>query len=183
MPDDKGNVTEQEKADLSKQRGVAAATIKDPEERRKFIAAQGDTEAQKKGLPVLDYQNLAKEAGNKIALASYKKGTDKVPKTGTYKLHEGEAVLTKQENEARKKGKKKHLHKIITTRAKDGSFGHEHIYKDDPDSEQEGKPVFAGTSATMDDLHQHMDDNLNPQEEAAEGEGGGQPSGDEPEQA
>lgn len=178
MPDEKGNVTEQEKADLSKQRGAAAAKIQDPEERRKFIAAQGDTEAKKKTLPVLDYQQLSREAGEKQALASYKKGTDYVPKTGNYKLHEGEAVLTKEQNSDRGEGKrkkKKHLHKVITTRAGDGSFGHEHIYKDSPDDEQEGKPVFAGTSQSMDDLHQHMDDHLGPQEQAQ----GGEPDGDE----
>ena len=33
-------------------------------------------------------------------LASFKEGTDYVPKTGLYKLHEGEAVKTKEENMA-----------------------------------------------------------------------------------
>ena len=38
-------------------------------------------------------------------LGSYKKGTKRVPKTGTYKLHKGEAVLTKKQNTtAKKKG-------------------------------------------------------------------------------
>ena len=38
-------------------------------------------------------------------LGSYKKGTKRVPKTGTYKLHKGEAVLTKKQNAtAKKKG-------------------------------------------------------------------------------
>lgn len=173
MPTESGKVSEQEKAELSKQRGQAAASIKDPEERRKFIAAQGDTEAKKKDLPVLDYQQLSREASTQQAIGSYKKGTDNVPKTGNYELHEGEAVLTKKENEARKK--KKHLHAITTTKAKDGSFVHEHHYKDSPDDEKTGKPVFGGTSATMEDLHAHMDDHLGAQQ--------GEPDGDEQAQA
>ena len=52
------------------------------------------------------------------------------------------------------KGKKKRPHKIITTRAQDGSFGHEHMY------EGSDKPVFAGTSQGMEDLHAHMDDHF-----------------------
>jgi hypothetical protein len=55
-----------------------------------------------------------------------------------------------------KPGKKKHKkpHKIITTRAQDGSFGHEHVH------EGSDKPVFAGTSQNMDDLKQHMEDHF-----------------------
>jgi hypothetical protein len=59
--------------------------------------------------------------------------------------------------------KKKKLHKIITTRAQDGSFGHEHMY------EGESQPVFAGTSKTLDDVHQHHDDHFGGGEQ-----GGGQ---------
>jgi hypothetical protein len=53
-----------------------------------------------------------------------------------------------------KKSGKKKPHKIITTRAQDGSFGHEHLY------EGSDKPVFAGTSQGMEDLHAHMDDHF-----------------------
>jgi hypothetical protein len=189
MPDEKGKVSEQEKADLSKQRGAAAATIKDPEKRRQFIAAQGDTEGKKKDLPVLDYKNLTQEAADTQAIAQYKKGTDYVPKTGNYKLHEGEAVLTKKENEKRGDGagkKKKHLHQVITTQARDGSWSHEHVYKDDPEHQHSSPPVFAGTSQNMEDMHSHMDDHWGPQanadapaggdDEAAEG---AQPAGEE----
>lgn len=80
------------------------------------------------------------------------------------------------------KSKKKHLHKIITTRAHDGSFGHEHVYKDHPEDANEHPPVFAGTSQSMDDLHQHMDDHFGegggsgePAEEAAEAGAGAAP--------
>lgn len=61
------------------------------------------------------------------------------------------------------KHKKKKPHKIITTRAEDGSFGHEHV-------DEDGRQKFAGTSQTMEDLHQHMDDHLGGDEEQPEGE-------------
>jgi hypothetical protein len=89
----------------------------------------------------------------------------------------------KPKSEHGKKHKPK-LHKIITTRAKDGSFGHEHLH------EGSHEPVFAGTSRDMDDLHQHMDDHFGPgggetpAPEAAQAEAapGGAPGG-EPEPA
>jgi hypothetical protein len=74
------------------------------------------------------------------------------------------------------KKKKKHLHQIITTKAKDGSFGHEHVYKDHPDDIHSHPPVFAGTSQNMEDLHSHMDDHF-----GGGGDGGG--GGAEEEQA
>lgn len=86
--------------------------------------------------------------------------------------HERERERKEPGSEKREKqgGKKKklHLHQIITTRAKDGSFGHEHIYKDHPDDVHSRPPVFAGTSQDMEDLHQHMDDHFGG---GAEGEG------------
>lgn len=72
---------------------------------------------------------------------------------------------------ADKKPKHKKPYKIITTRAKDGSFGHEHMH------EGEAQPVFAGTSRDLEDVHQHMNDHFGDgQEEQPEPEeGGGQP--------
>jgi hypothetical protein len=80
------------------------------------------------------------------------------------------------------KKKKPKLHKIITTRAKDGSFGHEHIH------EGSNEPVFAGTSRDMSDLHQHFDDHFGPgggepAEEAGETPPAGSPPGGEVEPA
>lgn len=78
--------------------------------------------------------------------------------------------------------KKKHKgpHKMITTRAKDGSFGHEHI------EHPGGTPVFAGTSRDLADLHQHMDDHYGSapgggEEEEAEGAAPGGAGAGEPE--
>lgn len=72
------------------------------------------------------------------------------------------------EKEKSKKHHKKVPHKIITTRAEDGSFGHEHIHHGSDRS------VFAGTSQNLDDLKQHMQDHFGggggAQEEQAEGE-------------
>ena len=78
------------------------------------------------------------------------------------KIGEADAVAEEKPKHEEHKGRKKkpHLHKIITTRAKDGSFGHEHVYKDHPDAESSHAPVFAGTSRDMDDLHAHMDDHF-----------------------
>jgi hypothetical protein len=82
--------------------------------------------------------------------------------------------------EERKGGKKKrlHLHQIITTRAQDGTFGHEHVYKEKPEDMHSRPPVFAGTSQDMDDLHQHMDDHFGggAEQEEPEEQGGEQPA-------
>lgn len=61
---------------------------------------------------------------------------------------------------------KKHLHQIITTQAHDGTFLHEHVYKDKKEDHHTHPPTFAGTSSNMEDLHQHMDDHFGPQASA-----------------
>jgi hypothetical protein len=72
--------------------------------------------------------------------------------------------------------KKKHLHQIITTFAHDKTASHEHVYKDHKEDHHTHPPVFAGTSADMEDLHQHMDDHAGP---SMNGGGGAEPDGDE----
>jgi len=83
------------------------------------------------------------------------------------------AEKKEHEHEASHKGKakKKHLHQIITTRARDGSFSHDHIYKDHPEHPHSHPPVFAGTSQDVDDLKQHMEDHFGDGAQAAENEG------------
>lgn len=82
-------VGEDEKATLSKRRGQYAAT-KTGSERKQAISAQGDAEARGKGkLSRLAYNRLSTEA----ALGGFRKG-GKVKKTGTYRLHKNERVLT-----------------------------------------------------------------------------------------
>jgi hypothetical protein len=72
------------------------------------------------------------------------------------------------EGEERKGKKKKHLHQIITTQAHDGTWSHEHIYKDKKEDMHTHPPVFAGTSQSMEDLHDHVNDHWGPQSQAEE---------------
>jgi hypothetical protein len=67
-------------------------------------------------------------------LGSFKNGTDYVPKTGAYKLHEGEAVKTAKENmdpmalvPGRTEPKpKKEIHEIRSRKTHSGGIIHEH---------------------------------------------------------
>jgi hypothetical protein len=86
--------TEQEKANLSADRGKVAAHISDPAEKRDYIAKQGNAEAAGKDKTT----DLAQENFNKrnqlVVEGSMKKGGS-VGKTGLYQLHEGEFVVPK----------------------------------------------------------------------------------------
>jgi hypothetical protein len=73
-----------------------------------------------------------------------------------------------------KKGKKKHLTGIMTHKAEDGGFVHEHHYKDEDGNESKS---FGGVSADMDDLQQHMQDHLGPQATTGDDEESGAPPG------
>lgn len=82
-----------------------------------------------------------------------------------------------------KKAAKKHLHQVITTRAHDGSWMHEHVYKKKPEDAYTEPPVFAGTSQDMDDLHQHVDDHWgagHEEPDGDEGQGEGEPETGQP---
>lgn len=95
-------VTEEERAALAKQRGYLASQITDPAQRQKFVAQQGneEAEARRKGA---DLDELLRKQGEKtnnqsnriVAMGSFKKGGS-VPKTGPYKLHKGEFVVPKK---------------------------------------------------------------------------------------
>lgn len=52
------------------------------------------------------------------------------------------------------KKKKRKPRRIITTRHDDGSYSHEHQHDDGKHN------MFAGTSADLDDVKQHMDDHF-----------------------
>lgn len=62
------------------------------------------------------------------------------------------------------KKKKRKPRRITTTRHDDGTYSHEHMHDDGKHS------MFAGTSANLDDVKQHMDDHFGgePAEPAAE---------------
>lgn len=100
-------------------------------------------------------------------LGSFKKGTDSVPKTGTYKLHKGEAVIPAEENHMQKtmdKMKaalsaksddkpKKEIKEIVTSRAHDGKMIHVHKHH-----RPEHHPDETHVSNDMAELHKHFDD-------------------------
>lgn len=100
--------TEEQRAALSKKRGQAAAQINNPDQRQKFIQAQGALEQKHKGnVPDEEYERLQKEADDTagtgglnmdMAIPQYKKGTDFVPKTGLAMLHRGEKVTPAKKN-------------------------------------------------------------------------------------
>ena len=86
--------TELERASVSRQRGKVAAGMQPGEEKREFIAKQGQQEAKGKD----DLGELSQEAYRQRNInavqGSMKKG-GVVPKTGVYKLHKGEHVVPK----------------------------------------------------------------------------------------
>ena len=176
-------MTEQESAELSKRRGEAAAQITDPEKRRKFIAAQGDYETNKDASVFSKMSNMmtptkldseataVQASGGKEGLKSYKKGTDRVPKTGAYKLHEDEAVLNKakaekyravglaegplahgEAHDAKPKKAKKEVKAVHVRKAKNGGMIAENHHENPAIN-----PMEEHTLPDMSALHDHMD--------------------------
>jgi hypothetical protein len=96
-------------------------------------------------------------------LGSYKDGTNYVPKTGHYKLHEGEAVVPKKDNPMKKdmygmvtgddKPPKKIKH-IVTRKTHSGSYIHEHHHH-----APEHHPMEEHTSADAKAMAAHMSEN------------------------
>jgi hypothetical protein len=109
--------TEQQRADLAKQRGVQAAKMTDPAERRRYIAESANIDK--------DYEGMAQKTSamenvlmKRELLGSYKKGTKSVPKTGVYKLHKGEAVIPAKENKEKESPAEKDMKKRMKDIAK-----------------------------------------------------------------
>jgi len=161
MADDT-RVSEEQKAQLSKRRGQAAAQIVDPEERRKFISAQGDAEAANKGeLPVAKAKKMSEESG----LMGYKKGTPYVPKTGAAIVHKGERVVPAEKNnpmglaeaalghQDREPADKpaKRIKEIRTRKTKNGAFIHEHHH-----TRPDVHPMEEHASADQEAMLSHM---------------------------
>ena len=104
-------------------------------------------------------------------LGSFKKGTDYVPKTGNYTLHEGEKVVPKKENMAdiyahvpgrtESKPAKKEIKRMEITKSHNGKHIVKHVHHH-PSHEDETHVMNDITA-----LHQHMDDHAGtPNEEA-----------------
>lgn len=93
-------------------------------------------------------------------LGSYKKGTPSVPKTGTYKLHEGEAVIPADKNpysmvSGRKPRKSKKVVKHITTRKAKGGYIAENHH-----TESSEHPMEEHVLPDMAALQGHMEDHM-----------------------
>lgn len=87
--------TEQEKADLSIDRGKVAAHIPDSTAKREYIAKQGNLEAAGKDkTSELSQDNFNKR--NQLTVEGSMKKGGMVPKTGLYQMHEGEFVVPKE---------------------------------------------------------------------------------------
>ena len=133
------------------------------------------------------------KAAPKANPPSYKKGTDYVPKTGTAKLHKGEAVLPKETADKYREAKmthhfdvsdelagtkeekpKKEIHHIKTRKAKTGGYIHTHVH-----TRPEHHPDEEHVSATQDDMVHHMLQNMgepNPGEAEADAGQSGLPA-------
>jgi hypothetical protein len=170
MADDT-RVSEQEKAQLSKRRGQAAAQIVDPAERQKFISAQGDSESKNKGeLPVADNKRLSEGA----ALMGFKKGTPYVPKTGKAIVHKGEAVIPAEKNnpmglaeaalahpdmpEITPKKPAKQVKSVHVRKAHPGYIAENHH------TEPQHHPMSEHALANMEELKKHLDSSIGPDE-------------------
>jgi hypothetical protein len=100
-------------------------------------------------------------------LGSFKKGTDYVPKTGNYKLHEGEKVVPKEENMAgsafgmvpgnTEDKPKKEIHEIRTRKAKTGGFIHEHHHTR-PEHHKMDEHTSADVKGMLSHMNEHMGD-------------------------
>ena len=108
----------------------------------------------------IDTSSMTKQLG------SYEKGTSHVPKTGIYKLHEGEAVIPKDKNMANTKDKmvtslsgddkkkpKKEIKEMVHTKTHNGKHVvvHKHHHP-------EHHPDETHALEDMSALHQHMED-------------------------
>jgi hypothetical protein len=100
----------------------------------------------------------------RLTLGSFKKGTDRVPKTGVYKLHEGEAVIPAEKNPmnaadamAGISGKEtkppKKIKEIRSKKTHDGKIVHTHVHHHPMHHDEETYVSNDGAAAA-----QHMTD-------------------------
>ena len=113
-----------------------------------------------------ELKDMTKPLGSK-PLGSYAKGTSHVPKTGIYKLHEGEAVIPKDKNMDSIKDKmtealggsdkkpKKEIKEIRTRKGKSGGYIHEHHH-----THPEHHSMEEHTSKDAAAMHDHMEEHM-----------------------
>lgn len=108
----------------------------------------------------------AAPAKSTAKMPSYKEGTLNVPKTGPAKLHKGEAVLPKEHAEHLRSAvagalghgeekPKKEIRHIITRKAKNGGYVHEHHH-----TAPEHHPMEEHISPDQDSMVEHMMDHM-----------------------
>lgn len=148
----------------------------------------GTDYAERVATQAKDYGTRASAQGVKGTMPSYKHGTDYVPKTGPAVLHEGERVVTKEDNmkhndimsaahnhlggEAAKP--KKEIDHIRTKKAKSGGYIHEHHH-----THPEHHPMESHVSADQEAMVGHMMEHMgepNPGEASADAGQGGVPN-------
>ena len=118
-------------------------------------------------MPSLSKIDTTPRFGMGRPLGSFKKGTSHVPKTGIYKLHEGEAVIPKEKNMDSVKDKmisslggdekkpKKEVKEIRTRKGKSGGYIHEHHH-----THPEHHPMEEHTSKDSAAMHDHMEEHM-----------------------
>jgi hypothetical protein len=176
-------VTEEQRAALSQQRGKDARFIVDPEKRREFIAEQGKQEAKGKDFQDIQKQTESFETG--LALrGSFKKG-GVVPETGNYKLHKGEKVIpmadekereashslefggkkkaAPKKSEKKADGEKKTVHSIHIHKVHGGHLVHHFHQPWEPGMKPDAAhvvPEGPGGEGDIDNLHNHLEEHM-----------------------
>lgn len=158
------NVNEYKKATAPKDSGTPGKTDSAPADRIAPKARYGARPGEKR----IDTSTMTRTLG------SFEKGTSHVPKTGIYKLHEGEAVIPKDKNMDSMKDKmmdslggdkkpKKEIKEMVHSKSHNGHHivVHKHHHP-------EHHPDETHTLDDMAALHAHMDQHAG---EPNEGEG------------
>lgn len=174
---------------FKKQRDAVSNAVDSAENTVKSKIKSGTDYLKNQYQEAKDILGVGQSSNKPAAKPSYKKGTDYVPKTGDAKLHEGEAVLKKEDADKYRAMKaagdelggseskpKKEIKHIVTKKAKSGGYIHEHHH-----TKPEHHPVEEHVSKDQDAMVDHMLQHLgtpNEGEEEAEAAGGGSPSGE-----
>jgi hypothetical protein len=89
-------------------------------------------------------------------------------------------MAEKMEHEEKPKGKRKHLHQIITesvhdAKGKHTGYVHHHVYKEKPTDHHAEPAKPAGVSDTAEEAGEHVQDQFGAQEGGAAGSGEAEP--------
>jgi hypothetical protein len=117
--------SEEERAALAQRRGRDAAKIADAKKRAEFIAEQGKSEAKGKDVDLEELKHKTDVFETGLALRGSLKRGGRVKRTGLYRLHKGERVVSAKKRIQRidaasvlGKGKKNRMSRSRRTPAK-----------------------------------------------------------------